>query len=65
MGTEPIPVLTKLSDSPHVIASPGEDIVGRKVTDRTYHRRRRQRRLARLTPVEYETIMTPPAARVA
>ncbi|MDQ1033432.1 hypothetical protein QF035_011014 [Streptomyces umbrinus] len=28
--------------------------------ERTYHRRRRQRRLARLTPVEYETIMTEP-----
>ncbi|MBT3167740.1 IS3 family transposase [Streptomyces sp. Vc74B-19] len=33
--------------------------------ERTYHRRRRQRRLARLTPVEYETIMTPPAALAA
>ncbi len=31
----------------------------------TYHRRRRQRRLARLTPVEYGTIMTPPAALAA
>ncbi|MBC9719777.1 IS3 family transposase, partial [Streptomyces sp. TRM66268-LWL] len=29
--------------------------------ERTYHRRRRQRRLARLTPIEFETIMTPPA----
>ncbi|MFI0504230.1 IS3 family transposase [Streptomyces albogriseolus] len=27
--------------------------------ERTYHRRRRQKRLGRLTPVEYETIMTP------
>ena len=27
----------------------------------TYHRRRRQPRLGRLTPVEYETIMTTPA----
>jgi putative transposase len=27
--------------------------------ERTYHRRRRQLRLARLTPVEYETIMNP------
>ncbi|WP_433405748.1 PRC-barrel domain-containing protein [Streptomyces sp. CA-146814] len=35
MGTNPIPVLTKLSDSPHVIASPDEDILGRKVTDRS------------------------------
>lgn len=26
---------------------------------RTYHRRRRQARLGRLTPIEYETIMTP------
>ncbi|MFH8224879.1 IS3 family transposase [Streptomyces sp. NPDC018057] len=33
--------------------------------ERTYHRRRRQERLARLTPVEYETIMTPPAALAA
>jgi putative transposase len=28
--------------------------------ERTYHRRRRQRRLGRLTPVEYETINQPP-----
>ncbi|MFQ6853540.1 PRC-barrel domain-containing protein [Streptomyces sp. 35M1] len=35
MGTDPIPVLTKLSDSPHAIASPDEDILGRKVTDRS------------------------------
>ena len=27
--------------------------------ERTYHRRRRQTRLGRLTPVEYETIMNP------
>lgn len=27
--------------------------------ERTYHRRRRQARLGRLTPIEYETIMTP------
>jgi putative transposase len=33
--------------------------------ERTYHRRRRQKRLARLTPVEYETIMTPTAALAA
>ncbi len=30
--------------------------------ERTYHRRRRQARLGRLTPIEYETIMTPQAA---
>ncbi len=30
--------------------------------ERTYHRRRRQARLGRLTPVEYETIMMPQAA---
>ena len=30
--------------------------------ERTYHRRRRQLRLGRLTPIEYETIMTPSAA---
>ncbi|WDT89713.1 PRC-barrel domain-containing protein [Streptomyces sp. SCSIO-PteL053] len=35
MGTGIIPALTKLSDSPQVIASPAEDILGRKVTDRS------------------------------
>ncbi len=29
--------------------------------ERTYHRRRRQTRLGRLTPTEFETIMTTPA----
>lgn len=29
--------------------------------ERTYHRRRRQDALGRLTPIEYETIMTPQA----
>jgi putative transposase len=33
--------------------------------ERTYHRRRRQRSLSRLTPIEYETIMTPPARQAA
>lgn len=33
--------------------------------ERTYHRRRRQQRLARLTPVEYETIMTTTALQAA
>jgi putative transposase len=33
--------------------------------ERTYHRRRRQDALGRLTPVEYETIMTNPAAQAA
>jgi putative transposase len=33
--------------------------------ERTYHRRRRQLALGRLTPVEYETIMTPQAAQAA
>ena len=33
--------------------------------ERTYHHRRRQTRLGRLTPIEYETIMTPPAAPAA
>ncbi|MBR7513964.1 IS3 family transposase, partial [Mycobacterium tuberculosis] len=32
---------------------------------RTYHRRRRQTGLGRLTPVEYEVIMTPPASQAA
>ena len=30
--------------------------------ERTYHRRRRQASLGRLTPIEYETIMTTPSA---
>jgi putative transposase len=33
--------------------------------ERTYHRRRRQVTLGRLTPVEYELIMTTPATQVA
>jgi putative transposase len=33
--------------------------------ERTYHRRRRQDALGRLTPIEYETIMTTPAAHAA
>ena len=33
--------------------------------ERTYHRRRRQARLGRLTPIEYETIMTTPASQAA
>lgn len=33
--------------------------------ERTYHRRRRQDRLGRLTPIEYETINTPQAALAA
>jgi putative transposase len=33
--------------------------------ERTYHRRRRQDRLGRLTPIEYETIMTPQTATAA
>ncbi len=33
--------------------------------ERTYHRRRRQAALGRLTPIEFETIMTPQAARAA
>ncbi|MFG1849693.1 IS3 family transposase [Micromonospora carbonacea] len=33
--------------------------------ERTYHRRRRQRTLSRLTPIEYETIMTLPASQAA
>ncbi len=33
--------------------------------ERTYHRRRRQAALGRLTPVEYELIMTPPATQAA
>jgi len=33
--------------------------------ERTYHRRRRQDALGRLTPVEFETIMTTPAAQAA
>lgn len=33
--------------------------------ERTYHRRRRQARLGRLTPIEYEVIMTAPASQAA
>ena len=33
--------------------------------ERTYHRRRRQDALGRLTPIEYETIMTTPASQAA
>ena len=33
--------------------------------ERTYHRRRRQRSLSRLTPIDYETIMTPPVSQAA
>ncbi|GAA4680010.1 hypothetical protein GCM10023347_38410 [Streptomyces chumphonensis] len=33
--------------------------------ERAYHRHRRQKRLSQLPPVEYETIMTPPAALAA
>ena len=33
--------------------------------ERTYHRRLRQDRLGRLTPIEFETIMTTPAAQAA
>jgi len=33
--------------------------------ERTYHQRRRQARLGRLTPIEYETIMTPQPALAA
>lgn len=33
--------------------------------ERTYHRRRRQAALGRLTPIEYETIMPTPAAQAA
>jgi putative transposase len=33
--------------------------------ERTYHRRRKQRSLGRLTPIEYETIYTPAATKAA
>lgn len=33
--------------------------------ERTYHRRRRQAGLGRLTPIEYETSMTTPARQAA
>ncbi len=33
--------------------------------ERTYHRRRRQAALGRLTPIEYETVMTAPALQAA
>jgi putative transposase len=34
-------------------------------TERTYHRRRKQERLGRLTAIQYETIMTPSPALAA
>lgn len=33
--------------------------------ERTYHRRRRQASLGRLTPTEFETVMTTPALQAA
>lgn len=36
-----------------------------KWIERTYHRRRRQASLGRLTPIEFETIMTTPATQAA
>jgi transposase InsO family protein len=33
--------------------------------ERTYHRRRRQAALGKLTPIEFEVIMTPQAAQAA
>ena len=33
--------------------------------ERTYHRRRRQPRLGRLTPIEFEAIMNTPATQAA
>lgn len=33
--------------------------------EKTYHRRRRQTGLGRLTPIEYEAIMTTPATQAA
>jgi transposase InsO family protein len=33
--------------------------------ERTYHRRRRQSGLGRLTPIEFEAIMTTPASQAA
>ena len=33
--------------------------------ERTYHRRRRQSALGRLTPIEFEAIMTTPASQAA
>jgi transposase InsO family protein len=33
--------------------------------ERTYHRRRRQAALGRLTPIEFEAIMTRPATHAA
>ena len=34
-------------------------------TERTYHRRRRQARLGRLTPIEFEAIIKPAADQAA
>jgi len=38
---------------------------GLRDRERTYHRRRRQVAVGRLTPVEHETIMTPQATQAA
>ena len=48
-------------------AGNGEDLRIAIVTwiERTYHRRRRQARMGRLTPVEFETVMNTKAARAA
>jgi putative transposase len=45
----------------------GEELPTAIVTwiERTYHRRRRQPRLGRLTPIEFEVIMNLPAALAA
>ena len=60
--------------TPESLASPLVDqnrsvglAIGRHRTwiERTYHRRRRQDALGRLTPIEYETIMTTPATQAA
>ena len=40
-------------------------LAGRAWIEASYHRRRRQRALGRLTPVEFEAIMTTPAAAAA
>ena len=41
------------------------EAAGQRMCERTYHRRRRQARLGRLTPIEYETIMNPAVSLAA
>jgi len=43
------------------VGAQGHTLSGQLVRERTDRRHRRQARLGRLTPIDYETIMTRPA----